>query len=156
MPVVDHLHAEHAEIRSTLSQFEAELDTFEVEGSADFEAMKDALIFVTSNPNLMHHHGERLIYQRVAERDHNTSSLVDELLARHDELQREGEALLEDVEDMAEDVMVPKDSFDLRAHEYLDGQLEHMEREDRELLPLAERVLTPEDWREIEQALRKR
>ncbi|HET8702027.1 MAG TPA: hypothetical protein VFL97_10230, partial [Nitrococcus sp.] len=70
-------------------------------------------------------------------------------------LRRRSEELLESVEDMTEDVLVPKAEFDVQAHRYIELQRQHVAREENELLPLADQLLTDDDWKRIEQTLRQ-
>ena len=45
-----------------------------------------------------------------------------------------------------------RDAFEQAAQRYVDFYLSHMSLEEREVLPLAERVLTAEDWAELDAA----
>ena len=53
------------------------------------------------------------------------------------------------MEDVTEDVVVDREQLEQRIREYLLAQREHMDREEREFLPLAEKTLTEQDWAEI-------
>ena len=43
-------------------------------------------------------------------------------------------------------------AFEAAMSHYVDFYLDHMAVEEREILPLAEKVLTAEDWRELDEA----
>lgn len=156
MHMLEQLHLGHEDIRAILDMLEQEIDALGQEGTADLSAMKDAFYYMTQYLGPVQNTKERVIYSRIVAREQRASRLVDELIQQHEELRRRSEELLESVEDMTEDVLVAKEEFDVRAHHYIELQRQHVEREANELLPLADQLLTAEDWQRIEQKLRQR
>ncbi|MNG25407.1 hypothetical protein D3C84_1102540 [compost metagenome] len=47
-----------------------------------------------------------------------------------------------------------REAFETAVERYVDFYLAHMALEEREILPLAERVLTKEDWAQLDEAFR--
>lgn len=150
MTVVNRLHAEHHGVLTALMTFESQIERLIQDGTADFELMRDALEFTTAHP---HPAGEAFLCQRVAERARNGEPLIAHLVTDHVALRQAAEELMEDVEDMADDVLVAKDVFVARARDFLDRERHRVAVEENELLPLAEKALNMTDWREIERLL---
>lgn len=155
MHVLDQLLSRHEDIRAILDMLEQEVEALGQEGAVDLGAMKDGFYYITQYLGPGHNDKERVIYRNVAARKRGAARLVKELLQQHEELRRRSEELLESVEDMTEDVLVAKADFDARAHHYIELQRQHVEREENELLPLADQLLTAADWKQIEHALRQ-
>ncbi|HKJ96035.1 MAG TPA: hypothetical protein VKA32_10460 [Gammaproteobacteria bacterium] len=155
MDMIHYLQSEHGSIRSALDVLERELTRFEEDGAADLECMHDALYYLNHHPALASHSMEAPIYERLAERDRTYADRIRELNRTREALVETGEHLLEQLEDMAEDVLVPKDVFDDSAHRYIDGQRAQVETEDHELLPRAAELFRPADWREFAAAVRR-
>lgn len=155
MHMLDELLLRHEEIRTVLDMLEQEVEALGQEGSADLSALKDGFYYLTQYLGPGDSNKERVIYRNVLARERGAARLVSELIQQQEDLRRRSEELLESVEDMAEDVVVAKAEFDARAHRYIELQRWHVEREENELLPLADQLLTDADWRQIERTLRQ-
>lgn len=155
MQILDQLLSMHADIRAILNILEPEVKALGQEGKADLGAMQDGLYYITQYLRPSHTEQERVIYRSVAAREHSVARLVDELTQQHEELRQRSEELLESVDDMIEDVLVAKAEFDARAHHYIELQRLHVAQEENELLPLADQLLTDDDWQQIEQTLQQ-
>lgn len=155
MHMLDQLLSRHEDIRAILDMLEQQVEALGQEGTADLGAMKDGFYYITQYLGPGHNNKERVIYRNVAARKRGAARLVNELIQQHEELRRCSEELLESVEDMTEDVLVARAEFDARAHRYIELQRRHVAREENELLPLADQLLTDDDWKQIEQTLRQ-
>ncbi|MGD8708840.1 MAG: hemerythrin domain-containing protein [Ectothiorhodospiraceae bacterium] len=157
MAMIDLLHTEHAEIRDVLDVFEEQIGALTDDtGELELDVMRDAVEFLAKFPDNVHRDGEKLIYRLMMERDPDCHDLISSLSREHDELCRRAELLMENVEDICEDVLVPKDEFAQRASAFVALQREHIHSEDRDLLPRARQALRPEDWRAIARRLQER
>ncbi|EAR20563.1 hemerythrin domain-containing protein [Nitrococcus mobilis] len=155
MHVLDQLLSRHERIRAVLDMLEQEVESLDQEGSADLSAMKEGFYYLTQYLGPGDNNRERIVYRNVVAREQRAARLVGELTQQHEELRRRSEELLESVEDMTEDVLVAKAEFDARAHRYIELQRQHVAREENELLPLADQLLTDDDWKRIEHTLRQ-
>lgn len=116
----------------------------------DFQLMRAMLHYLEAFPDALHHpkedqylhprlrarssEAERML-EFVEEEHRGSPQLTQELIAALERYQQEGQAGLP--------------AFASAVAEYAAFQWRHIEREEQELLPLALRVLTPEDWDEI-------
>lgn len=151
--VIDDIREEHVAIARVLDIVEQELEAMQRGDQVDFEILLDAAFYLTEFSDLFHHTKEDLVYRRLRRRRRRAADLVSGLEGEHETLRRLGLAVAEAVEDVTDDVMVDRADLQRRIREYVLAQREHMDREEREFLPLAEKTLTDEDWAEIRATL---
>lgn len=154
--LIEQVRGEHKDIAEILAIIESELNGLASSGEGDYTLLSDAMRYMTQYPDLFHHVNEDLIYRRLMERDRKARALVNALTEEHEYLRRLGLSFLEIVEDAADEVMVGRDELDSRGRAYLSAERAHMRREEDEVLPWVSRALSDEDWKEIEQDLKKR
>lgn len=153
MSMARHLHTAHTDLDDALGLLDRELQHFRDSGEADLDTVEETLYFFIHHSELPRYARERLAYRRLGERHPPLQRLIAAVERRQGALQDEAQRLLETVEDMAEDVLVPKAEFDARAERFLRRQRHHLAVRRRRLLPLAEQALQETDWQTIEAAL---
>ncbi|MEK8031506.1 hemerythrin domain-containing protein [Ideonella sp. DXS29W] len=121
--------------------------------SPDFSALRAMLFYMDEFPEKRHHHKESaLLFPKLRARTPLHRDLLDQLDADHSR----GELRIRELEHalLAYEVMGEprRAAFEEKLSKYVDFYLSHMAKEEREILPLAERVLTPEDWAELDEA----
>jgi len=119
----------------------------------DFAALRAMLFYVDEFPEKRHHRWEsELLFPKLRAR----TPLARELLDHLDEDHARGERRIRDLEHalLAFEMLgeVRRASFERAAGEYVDFYLAHMALEERDVLPLAERLLTEADWAELDLA----
>jgi len=108
---------------------------------------------MTHYPDLVHHAREDLIFRRLAQHDPSLTEAVEDQLAEHAEIIARGTALFEALQQVLAGEMIARDTLEAAAKAYLDLQLAHMQREEANLLPMANALLTPQDWAEIDNTI---
>ena len=119
----------------------------------DFATLRAMLFYVDEFPEKRHHRKEtELLFPRLRARTPISRDLLDKL--DHDHAR--GERRIRDVEHalLAFEMLGEsrREAFERAIGEYADFYLGHMALEEREILPLAERVLTADDWRDLDEA----
>ena len=119
----------------------------------DFATLRAMLFYVDEFPEQRHHVKEtELLFPKLRAR----TPLSRDLLDRLDEDHGRGELRIRELEHalLAFDVMGEprREAFERAAQNYVDFYLAHMALEEREILPLAERVLTADDWAQLDEA----
>ncbi|WP_280156047.1 hemerythrin domain-containing protein [Piscinibacter sp. XHJ-5] len=119
----------------------------------DFGALRAMLFYVDEFPEKRHHRKEtELLFPKLRARTPLARDLLDHL----DEDHMYGERRIRDLEHALlgfEVVGEPRrEVFELAARRYVDFYLAHMALEEKEILPLAERMLTGDDWAELDEA----
>ena len=119
----------------------------------DFAALRAMLFSVDEFPEKRHHRKEsELLFPKLRARTPISRELLDRLdddHARGERKIREVEHALLSFEMLGEPRRKP---FELAVERYVDFYVAHMALEEREILPLAEKVLTREDWADLDEA----
>jgi hemerythrin-like domain-containing protein len=111
------------------------------------------LFYVDEFPEQRHHRKESdLLFPKLRAR----SPLARHLLDRLDQDHANGHLRIRDLEHalLAFEMLGEprREAFEQAAEQYTGFYLAHMALEEKEILPLAERVLTAEDWAELDEA----
>ena len=119
----------------------------------DFGALRAMLFYVDEFPERRHHPKESaLLFPKLRAR----TPLSRELLDRLDEDHTRGEYKIRELQHLLlawEMLGEPRRAaFEQAAQQYVDFYLNHMGLEEREIMPLAERVLTARDWADLDEA----
>ena len=118
-----------------------------------FQVLRSMLRYIDEYPERLHHPKEdEHLFARVLERAPEARLLIEELQAEHEE----GARLIRELERallfFEEGWPIGAREFEAAVEAYADFHWQHMRKEEQQLLPLAERVLTAEDWRAIDRA----
>ncbi|MDC8787223.1 hemerythrin domain-containing protein [Roseateles koreensis] len=119
----------------------------------DFAALRAMLFYVDEFPERLHHPKESLLlFPKLRARAPEIRGVLDRL----DEDHRRGEHAVRELEHalLAFEMMgeARRDAFETQARHYVKCYLQHMETEEREILPLALQMLSPADWAEMDEA----
>ena len=148
------LHEEHAALAAMLRSILLLLAQARRQwATPDFGALRSMLFYVDEFPEKRHHHKEStLLFPKLRERTAEAGAL----LSRLDDDHARGEAAIRALEHalLAYEMMgeARRVAFEQAAQRYVEFYMAHMRLEEEEILPLAERVLTAQDWVELESA----
>ena len=148
------IREEHAALAAMLRSILLLLEQHRRQATApDFAALRAMLFYVDEFPEQRHHRKEsELLFPKLRAR----TPLAREMLDRLDEDHARGEHRIRELEHalLAFEMLGEprRAAFERAAAEYVDFYLAHMAFEEREVLPLAERVLTAQDWAELDDA----
>lgn len=148
------LHDEHAALAAMLRSILLLLAQHRREGTLpDFAALRAMLFYVDEFPEKRHHYKESaLLFPKLRERTPLANELLDHLDSDHahgEQAVRALEHALLAFEMMGE---ARREAFEQAAQRYVDFYLTHMRHEEEEILPLALKVLAPEDWAQLDEA----
>lgn len=118
-----------------------------------FQVLRSMLRYIDEYPERLHHPKEdEHLFARVLKRAPESQVLIEELQAEHEE----GARLIRDLERA---LLFFEEGWPAGAREFQDAveayaqfHWKHMRKEEQVLLPLAERVLSADDWRAIDRA----
>jgi len=148
------IREEHAALAAMLRSIVLLLAKHRREGSMpDFATLRAMLFYVDEFPEKRHHLKEsQLLFPKLRARTPLLRDVLDHLDGEH----AVGERRIRDLEHALlgfEVVGEPRrEAFERAAKRYADFYLAHMAMEEKEILPAAERVLTGEDWAELDAA----
>ena len=118
-----------------------------------FQVLRSMVRYIDEYPERLHHPKEdEHLFARLVTRAPEARLLVEELQAEH----AQGARLIREIERA---LLFMEEGWPLGAREfrnavdaYAEFHWKHMRKEEQQLLPLAERHLTPEDWNAIDAA----
>lgn len=148
------IREEHAALSAMLQSILLLLAQHRRQGTLpDFAALRAMLFYVDEFPEKRHHRKEsELLFPKLRARTPLSRELLDELDADH----AKGERKIRDLEHALLGFEIlgeeRRKAFEQAAAQYVKFYLAHMAQEEREILPLAVRVLTAADWAELDQA----
>jgi hemerythrin-like domain-containing protein len=119
----------------------------------DFVALRAMLFYVDEFPERHHHRIEsELLFPKLRARTPMARALLDQLDAEH----ARGATRIRELSHALTAFEMLGDSrreaFEASVGQYVDFYLKHMALEEKEILPLASRVLSESDWQELDQA----
>lgn len=148
------IREEHAALAAMLRSIQLLLQQHRRQGTLpDFAALRAMLFYVDEFPEKRHHRKEsQLLFPKLRAR----SPLARHVLDRLDQEHIRGEYNIRELEHalLGFEMLGEKrrEAFEAAAERYVGFYLEHMMLEEREVLPLAEAVLTAQDWAELDEA----
>ena len=151
---LDVIRSEHRDIAAVLHGLQYLVrEVREGKRKPDFRVLRAMVHYIDTFPEKLHHPKEdRHLFARLRERTKEASEVLDQLEAQH----IHGAKLIRDLEQnlLRWEMGGPEDfgPFADEVERYSEFHWRHMRQEEEVVLPLAERVLTAEDWQEIDQA----
>ncbi|WPG41381.1 hemerythrin domain-containing protein [Variovorax sp. EBFNA2] len=148
------IRQEHAALSAMFRAIVLSLERHRKKGSLpDFAALRAMLFYVDEFPEQRHHRKEtEILFPKLRARTPISRDLLDRLDCDH----ARGERRIRDVEHalLAFEMLGEsrREAFEKKVSDYVDFYLNHMALEEREILPLAERVLSANDWLDLDEA----
>ena len=146
------IREEHAALAAMLRSILLLLAQHRRQGTLpDFATLRAMVFYVDEFPEKRHHRKEtELLFPKLRARTPLSRQMLDHLDQDHAHGERnirELEHALLEFEMMGES---RRKRFEDAADRYVNFYLAHMGKEEQEILPLAERVLTEQDWKELD------
>jgi hemerythrin-like domain-containing protein len=148
--LITTINEEHRTIAKLLHLIDRQVMLFAESASPDLDLLHLIMEYTQSFPDLYHHPKEDAIFAKLKEREPAMAAQVDTLLDDHRNMHQISSKFAHLVEQLIEDATMPRDVFIKAAVDYVDFQRNHMMREVGDVLPAALRVLTADDWAELE------
>ena len=154
MTAIQKIHDEHRSISAVLHGLKSlARDAQDARVKPEFAVFHAMLHYIDEYPEQLHHPKEdNVLFPLVAARAPRAQTLIDTLRAEH----KEGARLIRELE---RSLILFEDSWPAGAAKFLgavdayaDFHWRHMRKEEQELLPLAERHLSAQDWRAVDEA----
>lgn len=118
-----------------------------------FEVFRAMIRYIDEFPERLHHPKEdAYLFERLAARDPGARPLVEALRAEHAESAKRVRDLERALDTFERSWPESSGPFLGAVEDYAEFHRRHMQREEEEVLPAAERALREEDWRAIEDA----
>jgi len=148
--IIEKLQQEHREFRTFLSLFDAQLDKFRRGRAPNYELIDALLDFFTSFPDEWHHQKEDLVYDAVIVKAGSMTDSLTNLRAEHERLEIGARGFENRMAHLRRGSDLPMSEIVTSGETY--GRLlrHHMVKEDQVFFPLAEQILSDQDWYTID------
>lgn len=153
-PALRIIHEEHAALAAMLRSILLLLQQHrQAHTQPDFKTLRAMLFYVDEFPEQRHHRKEsEVLFPKLRARTPRAREVLDRLDHEH----AIGERRIRDLQHalLAFEMMGEsrRETFERAAQAYVDFYLAHMRLEETEILPLAEQVLSEDDWSDIDAA----
>jgi hemerythrin-like domain-containing protein len=152
LPVISW-HEEHVYFNSLLELLRREVYVFHTGGRPNYELMYDIVSYLRDYGDEFHHPREDVAFDRLAQRLPGMEIPLARLAQEHRVIKQAGEKLLAQIDAVLGGAIVPRGELEMAAATYLVYYGNHLAKEEEDVLPLAAKYLTAEDWDAVRGAL---
>ena len=146
-------HAEHVNFARLLDLLEAQVAAFHAGEQPDYDLMRDIVYYLRQYGDRCHHPCEDVVFARLVERAPNMRLPINRHLQEHRVIANAGDDLFGKLNEAAADIPIARAALEASAATYLVYYRHHLNVEEREVMPRAAELLTPEDWSAVAAAL---
>jgi hemerythrin-like domain-containing protein len=146
------LYAEHSSLAAVLNAMTSLVREVRDHGKhIDPKVFRAIIYYLDVFPEREHHRNEEFVlFPLIRERTHDADEVLEQLAREH----MMGERSIRDLEQAflryEEHGTSEFPAFASAAERFVANYFEHMRKEERDVMPIAQRVLTEEDWKRVE------
>jgi len=156
MGVMGELHRDHVHFARLLTILDDEVEMIHEEGPPDYQLALDIMHYMTQYPDLFHHPREDVVFERMLLRDPSLSTVLGALVQDHKKLAVIGLRFHDALAGVLEGAIMSREEINREGCEYLTAMRQHMDVEEGEVFPLAEKLLGDRDWAAVDEAMGRR
>ena len=154
--ILNRLVEDHRHIMKLLSCLDLQLNQLKCnENSNDFSLILDILEYLMDYPERCHHPVEDSLYNVLIRKHSSAAETIWKIQTEHVELANLGRHVKKIICDLSNGENVSKESVRWNLRIYTQLQLDHMQREEELLFPLALANLADDDWAQLSDQLDK-
>lgn len=151
--LLDKLHNDHINFSKLLTFLEAQLSLLEDCESSDYVTMIEAIKYMQSYPDFVHHPLENVVFHYYLEHYDGAREEIRLLLKEHQEMPELTDKLLAILESVLADEPQERKMLCDNLQNYIALQKEHMNNEEANIYPILHSTLNDQDWENIESEL---
>lgn len=148
--VVEELRSEHVNMERLLAVLEGQVKIFEAAEQPDYTLMQDTIQYFLDFPDQCHHPKEDVLAHKLLSLTPKLAEPLRGLNELHAELALLTRRVADVVDNVVNDVQLPRSEVSRVLREFIDSQRHHIKMEERHFLPLAEEMLSRVDLQELE------
>ena len=146
-------HEDHIHFARLLDLLEEQVILFDRGERPNYNLMGSILHYMRTFGDRVHHPREDVAYARLVERDPDMQIVVSRLQQEHRVIATVGEALSNRLNEAEGDVVSSRAALEAAGAMYLVYYRNHLSTEERQVMPRAAQLLTPEDWAAVDAAV---
>ncbi|CZF79135.1 hemerythrin domain-containing protein [Grimontia marina] len=143
--LVASIHRDHRNISRLLKLLSKKLTAIQQERPVNYSLIKDTVSYLQEYAEKYHHPKEDLIYHYYLQH-YPDSEGVARLDDEHEALAGLTAEFADTVDMILMDAVIPLDLFADKLNRFVGCQKEHLDLEEKTILPVLEQTLTTEDW----------
>ena len=148
--VIERIHLDHRNTEQLLRIVERETEHFDTGEFTNLPLLSDIMHYFVNYPDLYHHPLEDQVFALLKKKTPALAGKVDQLYSEHVSMGEASESLLELVTELQGNAVTPRARVVKAFRDYLQQYRQHIEREEKELLPAAAKALETGDWNQLE------
>lgn len=147
------LGLEHRGLSQLLGLLENQLARLMSDQEVDYTVLDDAIRYIEDHASRHHHPREDVIYRYIVENQLDRDGAFEEVLAEHQTLSHNTQALREALDAILMDSIVPRERLVELLQRFLESERQHLNHEESVIFPLMDSLLAEQDWASIEAVL---
>lgn len=156
MTVLNELHQDHVNLNKLLAVLGYKLDKLKQGEMPNFVLLSDAVDYISSYADAYHHPLEDEMYEFFKDSGcQELEAAIVQCGKEHKQLKQTSEELIEAVDYILNDAVVPMDQFTAKLEHFIDRQVEHLNLEEGTLFPLLDEVASDAQWDALAKKLPK-
>ncbi len=152
-PVLEKLRAEHVNFARLLHRLGAELERSASGADPDYRLMEDAIAYIESYSDRIHHTREDEIYRLARERYPDRAQALDTLMDEHELLRASTLRAQRAVAAVIDGTFADRAAIEEQLREFMQRQYAHMSYEESDVFPQLQSLLSEADWQAVERRL---
>jgi hemerythrin-like domain-containing protein len=114
--------------------------------------MQDIMRYMSEHSDRFHHPKEDLIFAKLLRRDPDVRADVEDLIEEHFLIRIAGREFAALLRTSGVDSVYARERLGIAGSAYVRAQRDHMNKEERNLFPLAAQLFTEKDWQDLDEA----
>jgi len=149
--MIESIHQDHKNIMGLLQVLHNKVILLKQEQQVDYQVIKSILVYLKKYADKYHHPMEDLIYGYYLKYRVVPEAVANRLSDEHKQLKAITAELDEMVDIVLLDAIVSNDLMIDKLSLFITKQTQHLDYEEREILPAIKKSLTPDDWESLRQ-----
>lgn len=151
--LINSLREEHRNIAKLLDILEREIERAAMAGDPDWNVLHGIVSYFCDYPDRCHHPKEDAIFSRLQARNPDSASAIGDLHGEHQAVRLRAQRFRDHIQSIFLEDVLPRERLVGSARAFIDAERRHMMKEEEMFFPLAEKLLSEEDWQAIESQL---
>ena len=148
--LLEKLGRDHKNLERILELLTLQLDHFFAGRESNFDLKIELLEYLETYADLGHHPLEDVIFTVGKKRFGDKVELLERLQSQHNDLTMLTRKFRQSLENILQGGVMTREELETEGREFVALQRLHLDLEENEVFPMLDRLLTDEDWAEIE------
>ena len=149
--MIEKIHQDHRNIMQLIQVLSNKVNLLKEDKKIDYQLIKAIINYLKNYSDKYHHPMEDLIYAYYLKYRVVPDEVANRLSDEHKQLKVITRELADMVDMILLDAIVPKDLFIEKLELFVTRQKQHLNYEEKEILPAIKSTLSPDDWMNLSQ-----